>query len=225
MARQALTVSYDSVILNGMDTELWTLAELADRVAGALSSGYDGQQNRRVTEVPDVRAIRYYTTLGLLDRPAEMRGRTALYGPRHLWQLVAIKRLQADGRSLAEIQQALTGAPDAALRRLAAIPDEQFWRRPAAPAPEPAPAAGVPDNATPLVPRRSLPGFAARRRLRVEFPAVDPGGTVYQAVTLDGGAVVMIPIRETLTDREIAALRAAAGPLDAAIARLQKGMR
>ncbi len=112
-----------------MDTELWTLAELADRVAGALSSGYPGQQNRRVSDVPDTRAIRYYTTLGLLDRPAEMRGRTALYRPRHLWQLVAIKRLQADGRTLAEIQHELAAAPDATLKRLADVPDEGFWRQ------------------------------------------------------------------------------------------------
>jgi hypothetical protein len=201
-----------------MGTELWTLAELAERVAGALSSGYDGQLNRRVTDVPDVRAIRYYTTLGLLDRPTEMRGRTALYGARHLWQLVAIKRLQADGRSLAEIQQELTGAPDAALRRLAAIPDEEFWRRTPAPALE----LEADGEAVPVLVDRVLPGFGRRPRPRLDAP---PAAPVYQAVTLDGGAVVLIPYRETLTDREIAALRAAAGPLDAAIARLPKGQR
>jgi hypothetical protein len=31
-----------------------------------------------------------------------MQGRTALYGPRHLLQVVAVKRRQAQGRSLAE---------------------------------------------------------------------------------------------------------------------------
>jgi len=219
-----------------MGTELWTLTELAERVAGALSSGYDGQANRRVTEVPDVRSIRYYTTLGLLDRPAEMRGRIALYGPRHLWQLVAIKRLQADGRTLAEIQQELTGAPDVALRRLAAIPDEEFWRRPPVPAPEPA--SGLPAEPADTIGGRRLPGFPMPRpvdgrhgipkpgvRLRESADGLAEAGTVYQAVPLDGGAVVLVPFRETLTDREIAALRAAAGPLDAAIARLSKGKR
>ena len=69
--------------------------------------------------MPDRRTIRYYTTLGLIDRPAEMRGRTALYGRRHLLQFVAIKKLQARGRSLAEIQQALAGQTDKELARIA----------------------------------------------------------------------------------------------------------
>src|SRR5215467_8773892 len=106
---------------------LWTLDDLGARVALALAVDYSGQANGRVRDVPDRRTIRYYTTLGLVDRPAAMRGRTALYGMRHLLQLVAIKRLQADGRSLAEVQQELAGAPDAALRRLANIPAESFW--------------------------------------------------------------------------------------------------
>jgi hypothetical protein len=193
-----------------VSTELWTLGELADRAAGALSSGYDGQQNRRVTEVPDIRAIRYYTTLGLVDRPAAMRGRTALYAERHLWQLVAIKRLQADGRTLAEIQRELAGAPDVTLRRLAAIPAESFWRR--VPARTAVPPPHDLDH-TPLP--SSAPAPAA--------PTVDAAPITYQAVPLDGGAVVLIPRRDILTDHEIAALRAAAGPLDAAVARLTNG--
>ena len=85
----------------------------------------------RVRDVPDLRTIRYYTTLGLLDRAAAMRGRTALYGRRHLFQLVAIKRLQARGHSLAEIQQRLVGLSDTALRWVAEVPErreESFWR-------------------------------------------------------------------------------------------------
>src|SRR3954470_15579682 len=103
---------------------LWTLDELGAQVALALSVSYEGPPNGRVRDVPDRRTIRYYTTLGLIDRPAAMRGRTALYGRRHLWQLVAIKRLQARGLSLAEIQGSLFGLSDAALSRLAGRPDE-----------------------------------------------------------------------------------------------------
>ena len=88
-----------------MATEpLWNLDELARRVSSALSGpAYPGAPNGRIRDVPDRRAIRWYTTIGLVDRPAAMQGRTALYGPRHLLQIVAIKRRQTAGRTLAEI--------------------------------------------------------------------------------------------------------------------------
>src|SRR6266852_5767625 len=99
----------------------WTLDDLSAHVALALAENYDGQPSSRVRDVPDRRTIRYYTTLGLLDRPAEMRGRTALYGRRHLLQLVAIKRLQARGLSLAEVQRTLAGQTDRALAGVAGL--------------------------------------------------------------------------------------------------------
>ncbi|MEV0648599.1 helix-turn-helix domain-containing protein [Phytomonospora sp. NPDC050363] len=104
-------------------SRLWTVAELAAAVARALSHDYAGAGNGRVRDVPGVRVIRWYQTIGLVDRPVEMRGRTALYGPRHLRQIVAVKRLQSAGRSLAEIQEALVGAPDEVLERIARIPE------------------------------------------------------------------------------------------------------
>ncbi|WBQ04776.1 MerR family transcriptional regulator [Kribbella sp. CA-293567] len=101
--------------------ELWTLGELAERVESALAD-YPGQANGRVRAVPDQRAIRWYTTTGLIDRPTEMRGRTALYSHRHLLQLVAIKRRQSQGRTLAEIQSELTGATNETLHPIAGLP-------------------------------------------------------------------------------------------------------
>ena len=106
-----------------MDTGEWTIEELAERVADALGDGYPGQPSGRVREVPDRRTIRWYTTIGLVDRPAAMRGRTALYGRRHLLQLVAVKRLQAQGRSLADVQRELLGAGDTDLERIAWLPE------------------------------------------------------------------------------------------------------
>ncbi len=109
-----------------MDAQ-WTIDQLAVLVAEALRTGaYAGQPSARVREIPDKRTIRYYTTLGLLDRPAEMRGRTAYYGRRHVLQLVALKRLQSQGLSLVEVQSVLLGADDGALARLADLP-EGFW--------------------------------------------------------------------------------------------------
>src|ERR1700759_1739826 len=99
----------------------WTIDELGVQAALALAEDYAGSPNGRVRDVPDRRTIRYYTTLGLIDRPAEMRGRTALYGRRHLLQLVAIKKLQARGQSLVEVQRTLTGQSDQALAEVAGL--------------------------------------------------------------------------------------------------------
>jgi DNA-binding transcriptional MerR regulator len=98
--------------------------ELVERVRRALAEEYPGAPNGRVRDVPDRRAIRWYTTTGLVDRPAGLRRRTALYGPRHLLQIVALKRRQAQGRSLAEIQAELAGASDRYLAEVARVPDE-----------------------------------------------------------------------------------------------------
>ena len=59
-------------------SERWTIQQLNAVVQQVLSAAdYGGQPSGRVREVPDLRTIRYYTTLGLLDKPVEMRGRRA----------------------------------------------------------------------------------------------------------------------------------------------------
>ncbi len=182
-------------------TELasWTLDELVQRVAAVLAGpAYPGAPNGRVRELPDRRAVRWYTTTGLVDRPV-MQGRTAQYGARHLHQIVAVKRRQAQGRSLAEIQAELAGATEDALRRVAAVPDE--------PAVEPA---------TP----RARPARPNRRRFWADPPAAaDPaasaGGadtvTSLAAVRLPGGALLLLPAQPDEDD--IHAIHSAAGPL------------
>jgi DNA-binding transcriptional MerR regulator len=113
-----------TVYYSGMDG-VWRIDELCRRAALALESGvYGGQDSARVRQMPDVRTIRYYTTVGLLDRPAEIRGRTAYYGLKHLLQLVAIKRLQSQGRTLVAIQQNLLAADEAILQQLAGLSEK-----------------------------------------------------------------------------------------------------
>lgn len=134
----------------------WTLRELIAEVATQLARNYEAADNGQVRAIPDERSVRYYTSLGLLDRPAAMRGRTALYDLRHLAQLVAIKRLQALGKSLSEIQQTIASLDDATLSRVSGVVVRRssrpaarptFWRA------QPAPAADVdPDPAAPLPP-------------------------------------------------------------------------
>ncbi|SDG84642.1 MerR HTH family regulatory protein [Sinosporangium album] len=102
-------------------SETLTIAELAERASRVLRDGAPGA-NGRVREVPSERLIRWYTTIGLVDPPLTRRGRVARYGRRHLLQVVAVKRLQADGLSIADIQVRLTGATDAALEEVARLP-------------------------------------------------------------------------------------------------------
>lgn len=185
-----------------MPTEpLWTLDELVRRVSVALAdSAYPSVANGRVRDVPDRRSIRWYTTIGLVDRPAGMSGRTALYGIRHLLQVTAIKRRQAEGRALADIQAELTGATDETLRRIAEVPD-----------------GNEAVHAEPLPERQ--PRFWAARPVAAEPPApttdegVDSADTVnvLSAVQLPGGAMILLPGRPD--DDDLPAILAAARPL------------
>ena len=72
--------------------DCWTLAELAEETG--LSP----------------RTIRYYIARGLLDGPV-VAGRRAAYTAAQLERLRAIKKLQARGKTLAEIGHALAGEP------------------------------------------------------------------------------------------------------------------
>ncbi|WP_239104803.1 helix-turn-helix domain-containing protein, partial [Microbispora rosea] len=110
--------------------------------------GPEPRANGRVREVPNERLIRWYTTIGLLDPPLGRRGRVALYGRRHLLQLVAVKRRQADGLSIADIQAELAGATDAMLQRVAGLaePSSGPAPRPLSPPPPRSPAVPAPPN-------------------------------------------------------------------------------
>ncbi|ANZ40236.1 hypothetical protein BBK82_33600 [Lentzea guizhouensis] len=217
---------------------MWTLDELLERVSAALAAEYPGAPNGRVRDVPDRRAVRWYATTGLVDRPSAMRGRTALYERRHLLQLVALKRLQAEGRTLADIQAELAGATDQALAALARVPEglldlgdpvpepapareavrPRFWAEPAAP-PEPGvPPAPRPPPHPPRAPRparqrrlsRPCPPFRQRHRPPAPPSAARPA-TLLTGVALGHGAVLLTPGSPTATD--LADIAAAAAPL------------
>jgi DNA-binding transcriptional MerR regulator len=150
-----------------------------------------------VRDLPDLRTVRYYTTLGLLDRPAAMRGRTALYGRRHVLQLVAIKRLQARGLSLAQVQERLVGLSDSALRRLADS-----------------------EAAAPRVARSSAsPASSSRAESFWRVDAeLDQGRSSRESadaqhVGLDQGLVLALETTRELDDEDMRVIRMAAAPL------------
>jgi hypothetical protein len=219
----------------------WTIDELVRRVGAVLAAAdYPGAPNGRVRDVPDRRAIRWYTTIGLLDRPGGGPGRTARYGPRHLLQLVAIKRRQAQGHSLADIQAELVGATDARLRELSAIPEHLAGPAdaPAGPADGPAgggaaqgPAGGAAAQGPPGEAAAQRPPATGRSRFWSQpVPATQPapvapaaasasrddtarpdGVRLLAGVPLGGGATLLLPAAPAAAD--LPAIRAAARPL------------
>jgi DNA-binding transcriptional MerR regulator len=163
----------------------FTLAELADAGASALDALGVAARNGQVRDRPDARTIRYYTALGLVDRPAEMTGRTALYGDRHLLQVLAVKAMQARGASLADVQRTLVGASTDELRRaigpglpaaLAAAarpapePDRAFWRTP----PAAGRSASAPLAGAPLAARRGPAPLTSARLTRARPGSAQP---------------------------------------------------
>ena len=162
----------------------YRIDELADAAATALVAVGAVPPSARVSALPDRRMLRYYTTLGLLDRPVEIRGRTAYYGRRHLLQIVAIKRLQAAGATLADVQARLAGATTADLERIADLP-------------------ATDDSVPPPAPAR-------REFWRAAPPA--PASTPV-AVRLGRSVTLVVDATRPMTDAEQDALRAAAGPL------------
>jgi DNA-binding transcriptional MerR regulator len=176
----------------------WTLADLVAEAAARLEA-LPAPKNGQVRAVPDERTIRYYATIGLLDRPAAMRGRTALYGARHLAQVVAIKRMQSAGHSLADIQAMWPTLDDVTLARMSGVQlagkakaaRKEFWKR-------------EPEQ------------VAAAREAAAE-PSSPAPPRVRRAPTFS--LVVTIPDSVSLTPADVRALRAAAAPLIAELAK------
>jgi len=186
------------------------VAEVATRIA-ALPAPRNGQ----VRAVPDDRTIRYYATIGLLDRPAELRGRTALYGTKHVAQIVAIKRLQTMGRSLSEIQGLWPTLDDATLARMSGVvlgapdpaaPRVAFWKR------EPAAREGATSGGEPALASSSVASPA---------PATGSGGAVELRVELAPNVTLSLALVDdsvAISPADVRALRAAAAPLLAELA-------
>ncbi len=187
---------------------MWTLDELVERVRRALAAEYPGAPNGRVRDLPDRRAIRRYTTTGLVDRPLGMRGRTALYGSRHLLQLVALKRRQAEGRALAEIQAELAGASDDALAGVARVPADLLLM-------DDSPPPGPEPQARPRFWSAAAPAAATAGPAPIAGPAPVTGPATgperLGGVALGSGVILVVP--GLPTDEERAEIAAAARPL------------
>jgi DNA-binding transcriptional MerR regulator len=187
---------------------LWTLPELVAEVTARITA-LPAPKNGQVRAIPDERTVRYYMTLGLLDRPSATRGRTALYGHRHVAQVVAIKRLQTLGRSLSEIQALWPTLDDQALTRMSGVMTTgetarpQFWRHEALPP--------VSDKRTAINPTSDVP-----EATRLHAPAL-----VELRVELAPRVVLSLMATDdhvTVSPADVCAIRAASAPLLAELA-------
>jgi DNA-binding transcriptional MerR regulator len=191
----------------------FTIAELAAQAAAALAAQPVGRFNGRIREIADVRTLRYYTTLGLLDRPSRWVGRTAYYGQRHLLQLVSIKRLQAKGQSLAKIQARLLNASSEELARLAELPAEIPSPTSIAESAErvPAPAESEPAHAFWKV--RPAAQAAAEQPASEAGRAQPVKGEGSMEILIDPRLALLLTAARPPDNEDLAALRVAALPL------------
>jgi len=98
--------------------DLLCLADFVLALAAALKDlGLESLPDRRAAALPDARAIRYYTSLGLLEPPL-IRERKAHYHRGHQEQVLLLKLLQAQGQSLQQIQQQYYGLAPSERRAL-----------------------------------------------------------------------------------------------------------
>lgn len=179
--------------------ETWTLSELVEEVATRIAR-LPAPKNGQVRAVPDERTVRYYQTIGLLGRPVATRGRTSLFGKRHLAQVVAIKRLQTMGRSLAEIQALWPTLDDDTLTRMSGVALEAR--------------------------ARARPDFWRREPIEIPTPAPTPKpvrGLIELRIELAPDVTLTVSLPDTGFDSaDLGAIRAAAAPLLAELARRQR---
>lgn len=94
----------------------WNARGLAAHAAALVDAAGMKPTNASARAAPSARAVRYYVSSGLLDRP-EGAGTAATYGYRHLLQLLAIKIRQREGQTLEQIRSEMQDVTGDALER------------------------------------------------------------------------------------------------------------
>jgi DNA-binding transcriptional MerR regulator len=104
--------------------------ELADEAARLLDQFVPRQERGSVTEVPDERMVRYYSSEGLIASPEGKQGSAAVYGYAHLLQLLTVKKLQADHLSIKNIRELVEGKAERELEQILNIGGSGRTERP-----------------------------------------------------------------------------------------------
>ncbi len=96
------------------------LEELLDIANHLISLVIPEQPSDRVAETLTERTLRFYISAGLIDRPLGKEGTAALYGYRHLLQILAIKLLQGSFLPIRRIKEILGGRTNEEMEMLLA---------------------------------------------------------------------------------------------------------
>ncbi|MES2640772.1 MAG: MerR family transcriptional regulator [Myxococcota bacterium] len=161
------------------------LAALVAAAGEILAATGSAVGDERVSSAPDARTIRYYQSLGVLDRPLRHEGREVVYGYRHLLQAVATKLLQAEGYTLAQVQRALLGSTTEALER--AVADALGDGAPRSQAAPPAPPAPAAPDLRSLLTREVAPGVIVTLDPRLVSDPDSLLARITHALTLPSG--------------------------------------
>jgi DNA-binding transcriptional MerR regulator len=98
------------------DLKMEELLNIANSFVGVIAPV---QPSDRVAETLNERNLRYYISEGLVDRPLGKEGVSALYGYRHLLQILALKRLQVEYLPVKRIKEILPQATNEELESIA----------------------------------------------------------------------------------------------------------
>jgi DNA-binding transcriptional MerR regulator len=213
------SVASAGVLDSYRDAEL-TLEDLAEAAVRLLKRLEIRPDDGRIAPAPDVRSIRYYQTIGVVDRPVRYDGRRAIYGFHHLLQLLAVKRFQQEGHPLHLIQRSLVGCPTPVLEQALGTVLSGLG-----PPPEPGGAAVSPSRRD--VPPSRVPGSTAERIGRLASGAArepaSPVSTLQPATptaliaarVAPGVTVTIDPVLISNPDAVLTSVAAALAPLAA----------
>jgi DNA-binding transcriptional MerR regulator len=97
------------------------LPEFARASEDVLSELGIEQKRGTVSLVPDERTIRYYLAEGLIQPADEKQGTASVFSYKHLLQLVAVKKLQAEHLPIRKIRELVTDKDEQQLENLLGV--------------------------------------------------------------------------------------------------------
>ena len=96
----------------------FTMPRLIEIIKEQIPQVAPSQTKYKVTDMPTARTIRFYTANSLVDKPVSRKGVNALYGYRHLLQILSIKYLQSQYLPLVKVKSLIENADNRELELL-----------------------------------------------------------------------------------------------------------